>query len=284
MSKTPEEWTVLSMLEWATDYFKSKNIPDARHSIEWLLAETLGIKRLDLYLKFDRPLSPDELERLRPLVKRRAQHEPLQYITGFTDFMNTRISVNPNVLIPRIETEQLVEIILNRHDTSPHSALDIGTGSGCIAIALKKERPEWTVSGFDISDKALELAQTNADRNETEIQFFKRNILSHQPFGNQPDIIISNPPYIHTNEKEILEPQVRDFEPAQALFFDDIEMMYGRIVEFALQNLAEDGCLYLELHQHYAADILALFDKEKWNAELVKDYDQNPRFIIAEKQ
>src|SRR5699024_8439922 len=125
MSKKVEEWTVLSMLEWATDYFEQKNIPDQRHSIEWLLAETLSIKRLDLYLKFDRPLSPGELNRLRPMVKRRAKHEPLQYIIGFTDFMNARISVNEDVLIPRIETEQLVELILDRHPAAENPSSSV---------------------------------------------------------------------------------------------------------------------------------------------------------------
>lgn len=154
MSKKVKEWTVLSMLEWATDYFEQKDIPDPRHSIEWLLAETLGIKRLDLYLKYDRPLSPDELDQLRPMVKRRAEHEPLQYIIGYTDFMNARISVDKSVLIPRIETEQLVEIILDQQSGTENknlSVLDIGTGSGCIPIALKMECPDWKLSGIDIS-------------------------------------------------------------------------------------------------------------------------------------
>ena len=115
MSTKLKDWTVLSMLEWGTEYFKERGIPDPRLSIEWLLAETLQVKRLDLYLKFDRPLSQSELNDIRPLVKKRARHEPLQYILGYTHFMNARISVTPDVLIPRIETEQLVEILLDEH-------------------------------------------------------------------------------------------------------------------------------------------------------------------------
>lgn len=286
MSTKVEEWTVLSMLEWGTDFFESKKIPDPRHSIEWLLAETLGIKRLDLYLKYDRPLSPQELDTLRPLVKRRAKHEPLQYIVGFTDFMNARISVNEHVLIPRIETEQLVELILDEHSSDKNlSVLDIGTGSGCIPIALKMERPKWNLSGIDISEKALEVAQKNARENEVEITFTEGDILTPETISptNTLDLIVSNPPYITPDEQDILEPQVKDYEPSEALFFDDLEKMYQSIIDFADQNLSTNGYLYLELHENYGDEILTLFDQNTWSAELRNDYDKKPRFIIAKR-
>src|SRR6056297_348266 len=117
MANTPSVWTVLSMLEWATDFFEEKDINSPRFSIEWLLAHVLDVKRLDLYLMYDRPLSSEELDTLRPLVKRRSQHEPLQYITGETDFHNVKIKVKPGVLIPRQETEQLVDLILKENKT-----------------------------------------------------------------------------------------------------------------------------------------------------------------------
>lgn len=287
MSTKVEEWTVLSMLEWATDFFKKKNIPDPRHSIEWLLAETLDVKRLDLYLKFDRPLSPTELDTLRPLVKRRAQHEPLQYIVGFTDFMNARISVNEHVLIPRIETEQLVEIILNEHPASDElSVLDIGTGSGCIPIALKMERPEWQLSGIDISSNALDVARGNALQNEVEVSFSEGDILSTDSIDvpTPIDIIVSNPPYITPGEKDSLEPQVKDYEPSEALFFDDIESIYQSIISFTDQNLSDTGQLYLELHEGYSQEILLLFDENCWSASIQKDYDKKPRFIVANRR
>lgn len=274
------------MLDWATDFFEKKEVPDPRHSIEWLLAETLDIKRLDLYLKYDRPLSPTELDTLRPLVKRRANHEPLQYIIGFTDFMNARISVDESVLIPRLETEQLVEIILDEHPGDQQlSVLDLGTGSGCIPIALKMERPSWNLSAIDISRDALELAQKNAEQNEVEIHFSEGNLLA--PDSIEPDapldIIVSNPPYITPDEKEMLEPQVREFEPQEALFTGDTEKMYGAIIQFAEQNLAGDGTLYLEIHEQYSQQILTLFEKDSWTAYIRKDYDKKPRFIIANK-
>lgn len=275
------------MLEWGTDFFEQKAIPDPRHSIEWLLAETLNIKRLDLYLKYDRPLSPDELNTLRPLVKRRAGHEPLQYITGYTDFMNARITVNEHVLIPRLETEQLVEIILDKHPAGSYlSVIDLGTGSGCIPIALKMERPQWTVSGIDNSVEALELARENANSNEVDISLWKDDMLSPQSIeADSPiDIIVSNPPYVNTAEKESLEPQVREFEPPEALFFDDLEKMYGSIIQFAKNNLSQDGYLYLELHEDYSDKILELFEDDLWSASIEKDYDSKPRFIIAERR
>jgi len=286
MSTKVEEWTVLSMLEWATDFFKEKGIPDPRHSIEWLLAETLDIKRLDLYLKFDRPLSSDELDRLRPMVKRRAQHEPLQYIVGFTDFMNARIQVNEEVLIPRLETEQLVEIIVDAHaPEEPLSVLDIGTGSGCIPIAVKMECPQWAVRGIDISEGALEVARSNADDNEVNITFDHGDILSPDSIDvDTPlDIIVSNPPYVKPDEKDLLEPQVKEYEPAEALFFDDLETMYGSIIKFAGQHLSQQGVLYLELHEKYSDEILDLFDRNSWSAQVQKDYDKKPRFIVAKR-
>lgn len=273
------------MLEWATDYFKEKDIPDPRHSIEWLLAEVLGIKRLDLYLQYNRPLSTTELDELRPLVKRRAQHEPLQHIIGYSEFINARISVNSDVLIPRIETEQLVEIILDRHPEEELTVFDIGTGSGCIAIALKMERPKWEVSGIDISEKSLKVSRHNAEENNAPVTFYKDDILS--PYTEKAphplDIIVSNPPYITPGEKQTLEPQVRKYEPHGALFFDDMKNMYGSIQKFADRNLASDGTLYLEIHESYSTEIMDLFDSQSWKARLLEDYDKKPRFIIAEQ-
>lgn len=287
MSTKLKDWTVLSMLEWGTDYFKERGIPDPRLSIEWLLAETLQVKRLDLYLKFDRPLSQTELDTIRPLVKRRAQHEPLQYILGYTEFMNTHITVSPDVLIPRIETEQLVEILLDDHPTEESEdskkVIDIGTGSGCIPIALKVERPDWQVDALDISEEAIRIARENAERNETDINFIKGNILQWKdlPVKESYDIVISNPPYVLPDEKDELEDQVVQHEPGLALFCDNPENMYGSVIRFAENYLQDQGMLYLEVHENYGEHILRLFDDTRWEASLLKDYDKKPRFIIA---
>lgn len=157
MSQNSTDWTVLKILEWATSYFEEKGIRNPRLSIEWLLAYVLNKKRLDLYLIYDRPLTRDDLNNLRPLIKRRANHEPLQYITGETNFYGYKIQVMPGVLIPRPETEELVEWVLEKTDeNSQISLIDIGTGSGCIPIAVKKERPNWSISAFDVSPDAID--------------------------------------------------------------------------------------------------------------------------------
>jgi len=287
MSTKLKDWTVLSMLEWGTEYFKERGIPDPRLSIEWLLAEVLQVKRLDLYLKFDRPLSQSELDAIRPLVKKRASHEPLQYILGYTNFMNAQISVTPDVLIPRIETEQLVEILLDNHPADDSSEakklIDIGTGSGCIPIALKMERPNWQIDALDISEEALRIARKNAESNEVEITFMQGDILEWKklPVEKTYDIVISNPPYVLPEEKDELEEQVVNHEPSLALFCENLENMYGSVINFSENYLQDQGMLCLEVHEKHGERIQQLFDDTRWETSLLKDYDKNPRFIIA---
>lgn len=277
-----ELWTVLRMLEWATEYFKEKQIPDPRHSIEWLLADVLNCKRLGLYLSYERPLSPAELGRLRPLIKRRAAHEPLQYIIGYTDFMNCRIEVNPSVLIPRIETEQLVELLLEKtaaRQGEELNLLDIGTGSGCIPISIKLKNPRWNCSGFDISDNALMCAKKNATANNAEVSLFKGDLFNAEKgeAGNKNwDIIISNPPYIKTGEKPTIQEQVVKFEPEVALFHDNPLLVYQSITDFAHAN---NAALFLEINNHLAQEILAVVKQSYPKAKLHNDLDNNPRFI-----
>lgn len=286
MNKPPSEWTVLTMLKWATSYFKDKGVRNPRFSIEWLLAHLLNVKRLDIYLMYDRPLAEEELAELRSLVKRRALHEPLQYITGSTDFLNTNIKVAPGVLIPRMETEQLVEMILSRHTFSKkYSVLDIGTGSGCIPIALKKNRGEWDMYATDISEEALLLAEENAKSNNTEITFFKDNLFESTAFSNDQvfNLIISNPPYILEDEKDMLDKEVKGFEPATALFCESTFSMYGAIERFAAQRLVKDGHLYLELHEKNAQEVKSIFTSREWDSTIDQDYDKKDRFLIAKK-
>ena len=285
MSSTNRDWTVLRMLEWATDYFEKKKIPDPRHSIEWLLAYVLDIKRLDLYLKFDRPLGRKELDQLRKLVKRRAAHEPLQYIVGHTDFMNCRIDVNPSVLIPRIETEQLVEHLLERtsdRKNTPINLLDIGTGSGCIPISIKKENPGWNCCGIDISIEALKVAAQNSVSNDVEVNFFEGDLFNlddHKKINEIPwDIIISNPPYIHPDEKPEINKQVLDYEPSEALFVDDPMSVYKSILSFSKKQNAD---LFLECNDKTAEEVKHEAEELFGSVELLKDLDKNPRFIVA---
>ena len=287
MPNTRSEWTVLSMLKWTTSYFDEKGVKSPRLSIEWLLAHVLQIKRLDLYLKYDRPLSAEELEELRPLVKRRAEHEPLQYITGEAEFYNSTLKVNPDVLIPRQETEQLVQLICDNHKTTNDlSVLDIGTGSGCISIALKKEFETWDVNGIDISDGALSLAKQNAQLNNVQVQFIKHDLFDSQTsvFSSAFDIIVSNPPYILTEEAPGLDKEVKDFEPHLALFCNNTKEMFEAIEHFCSKNLKKNGVVYLEFHENNSLEVADVFSSRNWNAQIVKDFDEKDRFLVASKE
>ena len=286
MAQPPEEWTVLSMLKWATSYFEEKQVQQPRLSIEWLLAHVLDVKRLDLYLMYDRPLAEAHLQDLRPLVKRRAQHEPLQYIVGQTDFMGIPIHVKPGVLIPRPETEQLVELVLDHNEGSaPLKVLDIGTGSGCIPIALKKLRPLWDVSAVDISTEALEIARQNASLSRLEVNFLEGDLF--QPEQWLPELkfecILSNPPYILPEEKSTLNKEVVDFEPDLALFCTSTQQMYGALRELSEKALAQNGFLFMELNERFGDQVLELFTSSSWEAKLVQDYDGKDRFLVAKK-
>ena len=286
MVKPPSEWTVLSMLKWATEYFEEKGIKNSRFSIEWLLSYVLEVKRLDLYLIFDRPLTSDDLATLKPLIQRRVAHEPLQYITGETDFLNARIKVKPGVLIPRMETEQLVEMILQEYQSvNSKKVLDIGTGSGCIPVSIKKERPHWQIVATDVSEKALEIAESNARYNEVEISFLRDDIFNSEVFSKEAefDLIISNPPYILEEERDTLDDEVKNYEPEQALFCKSTDSMYRAIHDFAIQKLKKEGSLYLELHENNGAEVNAIFIKEEWMVEIKKDYDGKDRFLVAKK-
>lgn len=286
MKHTSTDWTVLKMLTWATSYFKTKGVRNPRLSIEWLLAHVLKKKRLDLYLIFDRPLSLYEIDSIKPLIIRRANNEPVQYITEETDFFGCLIKVSPNVLIPRPETEELVDWILNKIPTNvPQNVLDIGTGSGCISIALKKNRPDWIISGFDISAKAIQIARYNSKINNTPIHFTIDDIFSPSDHlhSNTFDVIVSNPPYILKSEENTLDREVREYEPSLALFTSTIGKIYRSIEVFASKSLSEHGLMMLELNERFGQQILQLFSSPTWHAVIKKDSAGKDRFIVVKK-
>lgn len=279
------------MLEWCTAFFQKKGVANPRLSIEWLLSAVLEVRRLDLYLKYDRPLSESELELLRPLVKRRADQEPLQYILGSTDFMQCTIAVDSRVLIPRPETEQLVELLLHSagsEEKSPLTLLDIGTGSGCIPISISKERPAWKCSGLDISEQALELARENALRNETDVTFFLMDLFDITAAGDLPeksyDLIISNPPYIEPDERDSLEPQVVQYEPELALFEENPIRLYTHLIAIASAALRPGGKLFLECNPRHIDQVHRIAGQTFSTARIHQDYSQTGRFVEALKQ
>jgi release factor glutamine methyltransferase len=271
------------MLEWATSYFEEKGISNPRLSIEWLLSDLLGIKRLDLYLQFDRPLTQEQLANLRQWVVRRAKKEPLQYITGSTDFHRCKIAVDRRVLIPRPETEELVEMIVAENDNQPRTLVDFGTGSGCIAIAIKKARPSWNVLGVDIDSGALQLAQKNAVSNGVEIVWIEGDMLSAESLmhGTHVDIVVSNPPYILPAESATLEPEVRDFEPSLALFHQDPIGLYLSLLRFAATQ-SPPAVLYCETHYDFGQILENALKMPGWQVSINKDNNGKDRFLKAQ--
>ncbi|MCK4826997.1 peptide chain release factor N(5)-glutamine methyltransferase, partial [bacterium] len=236
MSKTHTPLTILEIINKTTKFFKQKDIEHPRLNAERLLAALLEIDRVQLYLQYDRLMSKNETELFRDFVRRRAEYEPLQYIIGETEFMGLNFKVTPAVLIPRPETEILIEKILLLKDTQSFpdpTVWDIGSGSGCIAVALAHYWPECIIIASDVSEDSLSLAEENASLNNVKdkIQFLKHDILT-DPINSytQADIIVSNPPYVSLKEYENLGDEIRLFEPKIALT-DDSEGLtfYERI-------------------------------------------------------
>ena len=196
-------WRIIDIIKWGEGYFKTKDFETPKQEIEWLLCDLLGLKRIDLYVKFEEKINDANLNKLKSWINRRVKREPLQYITGKTEFYGLKFKTTPQALIPRPETERLVEIALhNIGENSDSKLLEIGTGSGCIPIAISNEKPSLNILSLDISKSALELAETNAELNNCKnIKFLEMVFLSETPEGKF-DFLISNPPYISVKEIE----------------------------------------------------------------------------------
>lgn len=249
--KKPVRWTVKDVLEWTARHFKDKGIRSPRLDAEVLLAHALGADRLRLYLNFDRPLSPDERSRYRELVRRRASREPVAYILGRREFWSLPIRTLPGALIPRPETEVLVESVVDKVRHAPHPRiLELGCGSGAVAMAVLRENPRARMVATDISRQALEITRLNAH----EIQVLDRlDLVASDLFdairpGGEFDVVCSNPPYIPTETIAQLDPEVRDFEPLTALDGgpDGLDVI-RRLVEQAGVYLKTGGALVLEV-------------------------------------
>ena len=246
------EWTILSILEWTTGYFRTHAIDSPRLDAEVLLAHSLGLRRIDLYLRYDQPLGADELAAFKALVRRRASREPVAYIIGRREFWGLDLLVGPAVLTPRPETERLVETALAYLEVcETPRVLDLGTGSGCIALALANDCSRARVIATDVSHPALAVARDNIARHDmTErIQLAAgKDLEMFSPQRARFDLIVSNPPYVPTADIEALDPEVRDYEPRGALDGGgDGLAVYRRIVPAATTFLRPGGRLILEI-------------------------------------
>jgi release factor glutamine methyltransferase len=214
-----DQWTVLKVLRWTTEYFRDRGFAQPRADAEVLLAHALGVERIQLYLNYDKPLAPEELARFRGFVRRRAAFEPAQYITGKQEFWSLDFKVSPAVLIPRPETEVLVEKALRIAGDGPCLVLDLGTGSGAIAVALSHERTGIRVVATDKSWAAVEVARTNAVLNGVadRICFVVMDLFEAMSARPLFDIIVSNPPYVSDTEILDLAPEIANYEPRSAL-------------------------------------------------------------------
>ena len=282
-------WNLLDILKQTSDFFSDRDIDNARLQAELLLADVLGIGRLDLYLQFERILSLEQVAQYREYVRQRLQDVPLQYITGKAAFRELILHVSDDVLIPRPETEILVGICLEYLDNEVESyILDLGCGSGAIAISLAYECGSNRVSACDISAAALAVAQRNAVASGVadRLSFFTGDLFSPVPSGTVFNLIVSNPPYIAETDLTLLEPEVRDHEPHLALNggVDGLDY-YRRIALEASAFLASDGILALEVGYGQAAAVTALLnDVGIWRVvETRGDLNDIPRVVIARK-
>ena len=272
-------WRIIDIINWSKDYLEKNNIDSPRLTIELMLTHVLGIERIKLYTDFDKPLSEKELSTIKSMIQQRVKRFPLQYILGQVEFLGRKFIVNQDVLIPRPETEEIVVLIINDNDNAVnHNILDIGTGSGCIAISLAKEFTNSTITAIDNSTSALKVAKQNSIELEVEnVKFVYADILTTEP-KLKYDIIVSNPPYVSTNEMNEIEPEL-SFEPNSALTdnADGLEF-YRRFVTIYKNILSIDGVFYLELNSSLAEEIKLMFSEE-YQVELINDLFDKPRIL-----
>ena len=256
-------------------------------SFFFILTEYLHhLKRVDVALNPDFEISDAAIEKWNAILSELQQEKPIQYITGEAWFYGLRFEVNENTLIPRPETEELVEWIIESQKSKVQSQkleiLDIGTGSGCIPISLKANLPQANVSAIDVSEQALEVAKRNAVSNNVEVNFIQANILEVEDLNQHFDIVVSNPPYVRNLEKQEIKKNVLDYEPHLALFVEDTDalLFYRKIAQLALKNLSSNGLLFFEINQYLGNETVELLENLGFkNIELKKDVYGNDRMI-----
>ncbi len=276
--------TIREIKERTGAFFKEKGVQNAKLDTDILIAHSLGIKRLDIYLDLDRPLTEAQLTDLRPLVKRRALREPLQYIIGNMEFYGLALKVDPRALIPRQETEELIDLIVKRLETPPKRILDLGTGSGAIALALASVYADAEVTATDVSEKSIALAKENAGalNLSSRVTFIKGTWFEPLDEGARFDLIVSNPPYLTEAEMQTAEPEVIDHEPRSALAsgqdgLDDLRLLFKSVTS----HLAEGGLLALETGIGQADAIKSMALKVSLHGQSIEDLSERARFFLA---
>jgi len=265
-----------------TGYYSSEEI---NVFARYLLEKIVGVSSVGLLADWNRTLTAEQREQFRQMTERLKTYEPIQYILGECYFSGLVFHVRPGVLIPRPETEELVLRIAEEWKGKEARLLDIGTGSGCIAIAIADRLPQCKVSAWDISLEALDIARENAVLNNLSIDLQQKNILE-EPLGESFDVIVSNPPYVLEGEKEVMEPNVLRYEPAIALFVPDADplLFYRRIATLALQALTPEGTLYFEINQAYGKETKELLQTIGFSqVALVQDCFGKDRIIKAKR-
>lgn len=284
-------WRIVDLLDWTAEYFQQHSIPNPRLDAEVLLGHLLEKSRLQLYLHFEMPVFQEHLIPFRELIKKRIEHTPVSYLTNRKEFMSLDFYVDERVLIPRPETEQLVETVLTTKTGDSVRLLELGTGSGAIATSLAVQQPEWAIVATDISEPALAVARKNAETHAcaARIKFLSGDLFEPIEAMNidektQFDWIVCNPPYIKKTERDTLSPDVRDYEPEIALFAgnDGLAVIRRLIVE-APKYLAPNGKLILEIGETQADNIRTLLDAESayCTYELLTDYAEKERIVLA---
>ena len=277
--------TVLEIIKRTTDFFDKRGVESARLNAELLIGHALGLKRMQLYLQFERLLAEAELEKIRPLVKRRGNREPLQYILGEVEFCGLKLKVDRRVLIPRPETEQLVELVTQRLTVAPESILDLGTGSGAIALALARIYPAAAVTAVDQSGEALALAGENAAANglAARVRCIQSDWFAGLAPADQFALIITNPPYLSDEELQAAPPEVKDFEPRLALAAGpDGAAALARIITGARPHLAPGGLLACETGITHHGPLQALAGQAGYaRTESRRDLTGRDRYLLA---
>lgn len=286
-ARATKTWTILGLIEWGTEYLNDRGFEEARLNVELLLSHTLHFKRIDLYTNFDRPLSGPELSGFKAALQRRLEHEPIQYIVGETEFMGIPLYVTPSVLIPRPETEELVERALEWIKSSSLKRVevfDIGTGSGNIPIALERFSPAARITSIDISADALAVARRNVERHGCSRILLQRADMFDDVFpGKTFDMIIANPPYISAHDFASLAPEVRNFEPVLATTDNGDGLLFiRRICELAMTRLCNGGALLMEIAYNQGADAERIAVGEGLaEVKIFRDLGGNERILCA---